>query len=181
MAIRKIFKVNEPEEYEVLRKKSKQVDVFDDRLNALIEDMKDTLKKADGAGLSAVQVGILKRCFVMLNKNHKPEWVINPEIISSSGKNKYTLEGCLSLPNICGEVERPNEVNVRYQDINGKTIEKTFTAFQAKTFCHELDHLDGILYKDKAFKMYKSYDEYFKLKEKKEKKEAKKKEKENKS
>ena len=177
MATRKILLDGD----ELLRKKSKPILVFDNNLKELLKDMEETMNKNDGAGLAAPQVGILKRCFVMLNKNHKPEWVINPEIISSSGKNKYTLEGCLSLPNICGEVERPNEVNVKYQDINGKIIEKTFTAFQAKTFCHELDHLDGILYKDKAFKMYKSYDEYFKLKEKKEKKEAKKKEKENKS
>ena len=107
--------------------------------------------------------------------------IINPEIISQSGKNKYLLEGCLSLPEICGEVERPNEVVVKYQDVSGNVIDKTYTGFQAKTFCHELDHLDGILYKDRAKKMYKSYDEYFKLKEKREKKEAKKKEKENKN
>ena len=177
MAIRKILLDGD----ELLRKKSKPVMVFDNNLKELMTDMEETMKKNDGAGLAAPQVGILKRCFVMLDKNYKPEWVINPEILSSSGQNKYLLEGCLSLPEICGEVERPNEVKVSYNDINGNKVEKTFTAFQAKTFCHELDHLDGILYKDKAIKMYKSYDEYFKLKEKREKKEAKKKEKENKN
>ncbi len=177
MATRKILLDGD----ELLRKKSKPIMVFDDKLKELLTDMEETMKKNDGAGLAAPQVGILKRCFVMLDKNHKPVWVINPEIISESGVNKYLLEGCLSLPEICGEVERPNEVVVTYQDINGKKQEKTFTAFQAKTFCHEYDHLDGILYKDKAKKMYKSYDEYFRLKEKRERKEAKKKEKENKS
>ena len=81
-----------------------------------------TMKKNDGAGLAAPQVGVLKRCFVMLNKNQKPEWVINPTIKSASGKNKHTLEGCLSLPNICGEVERPNEVVAVYQDIRRSFI-----------------------------------------------------------
>ena len=177
MATRKILLDGD----ELLRKKSKPIMVFDDKLKELLTDMEETMKKNDGAGLAAPQVGILKRCFVMLDKNHKPVWVINPEIVSESGVNKYLLEGCLSLPEICGEVERPNEVIVTYQDINGKKQEKTFTAFQAKTFCHEYDHLDGILYKDKAKKMYKSYDEYFRIKEKRERKEAKKKEKENKS
>jgi len=176
MATRKILLDGD----ELLRKKSKPVLVFDNNLKELLKDMEETMIKNDGAGLAAPQVGILKRCFVMLDKNHKPVYIINPEIISSSGKNKYLLEGCLSLPEICGEVERPNEVNVVYQDVNGNKQEKTFTAFQAKTFCHENDHLDGILYKDRAIKMYKSYDEYFKIKEKREKKEAKKKEKESK-
>ena len=176
MATRKILLDGE----ELLRKKSKPVLVFDNNLKELIKDMEETMHKNDGAGLAAPQVGILKRCFVMLDKNHKTVCVINPEIVSSSGQNKYLLEGCLSLPEVCGEVERPNEVKVTYQDVNGEKQEKTFTAFQAKTFCHELDHLDGILYKDRAKKMYKSYDEYFKLKEKRERKEAKKKEKENK-
>ena len=176
MAIRKILLDGD----DLLRKKSKPVLVFDNNLKELLKDMEETMNKNDGAGLAAPQVGILKRCFVMLDKNHKPIWVINPEIVASSGQNKYLLEGCLSLPEVCGEVERPNEVKVTYQDVNGEKQEKTFTAFQAKTFCHELDHLDGILYKDRAKKMYKSYDEYFKLKEKRERKEAKKKEKENK-
>ena len=177
MATRKILLDGD----DLLRKKSKPILVFDNNLKELLKDMEETMHKNDGAGLAAPQVGILKRCFVMLDKNHKPVWVINPEIISSSGKNKYLLEGCLSLPNICGEVERPNEVKVIYQDVDGNKQEKTFTGFQAKTFCHENDHLDGILYKDRAIKMYKSYDEYFKLKEKRERKEAKKKEKENKN
>ena len=176
MATRKILLDGD----ELLRKKSKPVLVFDNNLKELMKDMEETMNKNDGAGLAAPQVGILKRCFVMLDKNHKPIFVVNPEIISQSGQNKYLLEGCLSLPEICGEVERPNEVVVKFQDINGNIQERTFTAFQAKTFCHENDHLDGILYKDRAKKMYKSYDEYFRLQEKRERKEAKKKEKENK-
>ena len=124
------------------------------------------MHKHDGAGLAGPQVGVLKRVFVMLNKNKKVDYVINPTIISQSGKNKYLLEGCLSLPQVCGEVERPNEVVVEYQDLSGNKVQKTYTGFQAKTFCHEFDHLDGILYSDKAKKMYDSYDEYFALKDK---------------
>ena len=177
MAIRKILLDGD----DLLRKKSKTIMVFDNNLKELLKDMEETMKKNDGAGLAAPQVGILKRCFVMLDKKQKPVWIINPEIVSQSGQNKYLLEGCLSLPDVCGEVERPNEVVVTYQNIEGAKQEETYTGFQAKTFCHELDHLDGILYKDRAKKMYKSYDEYFKLKEKRERKEAKKKEKENKN
>ncbi len=157
MAIRKI--INESDE--TLRKISKPVVDFDDRLFELIEDMKDTLAKAEGAGLAAVQVGVLKRLFVMHAGKEERE-CINPSIIKQDGINKIKVEACLSVPGKCGYVERPEKVWVEYQDRTGKKIQKKFTGFEAKCFCHELDHLDGILYIDRATKMFKDRDEYAK-------------------
>ena len=167
MAIRKILHEGD----ETLRKKSKEVVVFSSSLTELLKDMEETMVKADGAGLSAVQVGILKRAFVMMDKKDKV-WVVNPVILSKSGKN-LKIEGCLSVPDKCGLVERPNEILVKYQDEKGNFIERKFTGFSAKAFCHEYDHLDGILYTDRATKMFNNYDEYFSFKEKVEKKEKK--------
>lgn len=157
MALRKILIDGDP----TLRMKSKPVTVFDNNLVELFKDMEETMEKANGAGISAVQVGVLKRAFVIV-ENKKNVWIVNPEILASRGKNKVVLEGCLSVPDRCGIVEiRPNEVDVRYQDINGKTVERTIVGFSAKAFCHEYDHLDGILYIDRASKMYDSYDDYY--------------------
>lgn len=151
MAIRKIFSVNEPEEYEVLRKKSKEVEKFDDRLLILIDDMKDTLKKADGAGLSAVQVGILKRVFLIIDENGVQEF-INPVILETSGENPILEEGCLSVPGRYGRVMRPNKVKIKAYNKKGEEIVKTYTGFFAKAICHEYDHLEGVLYIDKEIK-----------------------------
>ena len=170
MALRKIIEDGDP----VLRKKSKEVKVFDASLENLFKDMEDTLKKADGAGISAVQVGVLKRAFIVLDKKGFVN-VVNPQIISTSGKYKKLIEGCLSVPGKCGEVERPNEVVARFQDLKGNFVEQTFTGFNAKAFCHEYDHLDGILYTDKAKKMFDSYEDYYDYLDKKEQKEKKKK------
>lgn len=154
MAIRKIFKVNDPQEYEVLRKKSKPVEVFDGRLEELLQDMKDTLKKADGAGLSAVQVGILKRVFLIIDDNGMQEF-INPVILETSGENPIKEEGCLSVPGKYGKVERPNKVKVKAQNQFGEEFIKVYTGFYAKAICHEYDHLDGVLYIDKEIKKEK--------------------------
>lgn len=155
MAIRNIIKDSD----EILRKLSKPVVDFDNRLFELLDDMADTLKKAEGAGLSAVQVGVLKRAFIM-DVGHGLRECINPKILRAEGVNKIKVEGCLSVPGKCGLVERPEKVWVEYQDRNGKTVNKKFTGFEAKCFCHEFDHLDGILYTDKATKMFKDRDEY---------------------
>lgn len=154
MAIRKIFKVSEPEEYEVLRKKSKPVEVYDSRLETLIADMKDTLKKADGAGLSAVQVGILKRVFLIIDDNGMQEF-INPVILETSGENPILEEGCLSVPGRYGKVKRPNKVKVKAFNLKGEEFVKVYTGFYAKAICHEYDHLEGILYTDKEIKKEK--------------------------
>ena len=161
MALRNVLKQNDP----VLRKKSKVVTVFDASLASLFKDMEDTLRKEDGAGISAVQVGVLKRAFIIIDKKELV-YVVNPEIISTKGRYKDLIEGCLSVPNKCGEVERPNEVVAKYQDLKGNFIERTFVGFSAKAFCHEYDHLDGILYIDRATRMFDSYEDYYDYKDK---------------
>ena len=147
MATRKIFKINNPEELEVLRKVSKPVDKFDARLEELIVDMIDTMKKADGAGLSAVQVGILKRLFIVATEKGIQEF-INPEILEQSGECPILEEGCLSVPNRYGKVLRPNKVVVKAQDKTGKEFVATYMGFEAKAVAHENDHLNGRLYID---------------------------------
>lgn len=161
MATRKVLHDEDP----ILRKKSKEVTAFDDNLKALFDDMHETVRREDGAGLSAVQVGVLKRAFVVLANKKEFVNVVNPTIISSSGSCKTKIEGCLSVPDRCGLVERPSLVVAKYQDLNGNWIERTFEGFYAKAFCHEYDHLDGILYTDRAYKMFDSYDDYYKYKE----------------
>ena len=168
MALRKILVDGDP----MLRKKSKEVTIFDNNLKELFDDMYETLKKADGAGIACIQVGVLKRGFILLNKKERVD-VINPTILETKGTYKGLIEGCLSLPNVCGLVERPNEVTAKFQDLNGNWIERTFTGFNAKCFSHEYDHLEGILYSDRASKMFDSYDDYYAYKAKQEKKENK--------
>ena len=155
MAIRNILK----EEDELLRKKSKPVVDFDKNLWALLDDMVETMHKAEGAGLAGVQVGVLKRLFVM-HAGKEIRECINPKILKEEGENKIKVEGCLSVPGKCGYVDRPEKVWVEYQDRHGNKINKKFTGFEAKCFCHESDHLDGILYIDKATKMFKDRNEY---------------------
>ena len=155
MAIRKVITEGD----EVLQKISKPVIDFDDRLCALLDDMKDTMYKHEGAGLAAVQVGVLKRVFIM-DVGHGIRECINPKILKQEGINKIKIEGCLSVPGKCGFVERPDKVWVEYQDRNGVKQNKKFTGFEAKCFCHESDHLDGILYTSKASKMFKDRNEY---------------------
>ena len=161
MAYRKILLEDDP----VLRKKSKEVTVFDKNLKDLFADMDETMKKAEGSGLAAVQVGILKRAFIIADRKEKV-YVVNPVIISQAGKQKNLWEGCLSLPGKCGIVERPNEVVARYQDLDGNYHERKFVGWICKAFLHEFDHLDGILYSDRATKMFDSYEEYAKYRDK---------------
>lgn len=165
MAIRKVITEGD----EILRKKSKIVIDFDDRLGFLLDDMRETMYKSEGAGLSAVQVGILKRAFVMHAGKEYRE-CINPVLLKQEGVNKVKIEGCLSVPGKCGYVERPDKVWVEYYDRNGNKINKKFTGFEAKCFCHEYDHLDGILYIDKATKMFKDRNEYGEYEKKENKK-----------
>ena len=144
MATRKIITIQEDEGF--LRKTSKPVEVFDESLNTLIDDMWDTLKKYNGAGLSAVQIGVLKRIFIT-NTDGKKEY-INPTIIATSQKKKKCVEGCLSIPKKYDEVMRPAWVTVRAQDRNGNFFEETVRGYSAQAVCHESDHLDGKLYID---------------------------------
>ena len=144
MAIRKIVKLGEDD---VLRKHARRVDKFDKRLATLLDDMADTLYEADGAGLAAPQVGILKRA-VVIDVGEGLIELVNPEILSSEGE-QMCIEGCLSVPGRRGRVLRPEKVVVHAQDRRGKHIELEGEGFLANAICHELDHLDGVLYVDK--------------------------------
>lgn len=144
MAIRQIVQIGD----DVLRKKCFEVTDFGEKTSTLLDDMKDTLKKAEGAGLAAPQVGVLRRMFVVDVEDGYFEF-INPVIVSQKGSQTGT-EGCLSIKGKWGEVTRPEEVVVKYQDRFGKHRTITAKGFFAKAICHENDHLDGILYIDKA-------------------------------
>ncbi len=143
MAIRKIRFEDDP----ILRKVSRPVDKFDERLFVLLDDMKDTLIKADGLGLAAVQVGALRRV-VIVRLNDKLVELINPEIVEQSGTQSED-EACLSLPHKIGKTVRPLQVTVRAQNRDGNWCLYKGTGLEARCFCHELDHLDGKLYTDR--------------------------------
>lgn len=138
---------------EILRKKSRPVEVIDKKIITLIEDMADTMYKAEGAGLAAPQVGILKR-IVTIDVGDGLYEMINPEILEQSGEQDGP-EGCLSIPDKTGDVVRPMYVKVRYTNLEGNTVVIDAEDYFARAVCHELDHLDGILYIDKAHKMHK--------------------------
>lgn len=143
MATRRIVEIGD----EKLRKHAKPVEKFDLRLRILLKDMADTMYKADGVGLAAPQVGILRRVVVVDVGDGLIE-LVNPEIISAEGEQTGP-EGCLSVPGRSGIVTRPNEVTVRAKNGHGEPVEIKGEGFLARAICHELDHLDGILYVDK--------------------------------
>ena len=142
MAIRNIVTEGDP----VLRKQCRSVLKFDEKLAQLLDDMKETMYKAEGVGLAAPQVGILKRV-VVIDVGEGLIELVNPEIISHKGKQEGT-EGCLSFPGEYGTVIRPNKVTVRAQDRNGKEFTMQGKELLARAFCHEIDHLNGIVFKD---------------------------------
>lgn len=146
MALREIVTYGD----DILRKKCRPVTAFDEKLHTLLDDMAETLAKAEGAGLAAPQVGMLRR--VVIIDVHDGKGVIeliNPEIVETEGVQNGG-EGCLSLPGEWHEVERPAKVTVKAQDRNGVEFTMTGEALLARAFCHELDHLDGVLFIDKA-------------------------------
>ena len=143
--VRKILKLGD----EALRKTSKPMPKFDLRLWLLLRDMADTMRKAEGVGLAAPQVGILRRVVVIdVGDEHGLIELVNPEIIAVEGEQAGS-EGCLSVPGRRGWVVRPEKVTVRAQDRNGKFFEITGEGLLARAFCHEIDHLDGVMYVDK--------------------------------
>lgn len=144
MALRKIVTKEDP----ILKKVCKPVEVFDEKLASLLDDMGETLAKAQGVGLAAPQVGFLKRLFIMDLGEGVIE-CINPEIIKESGKQKV-LEGCLSCPDQWGYVVRPAKVKLKAQDRNGKFFILTLTELGAQCASHENDHLDGHLFTEKV-------------------------------
>lgn len=146
MAIRNIRVDDDP----ILRKKSREVTEFNDRLFELLDDMKETMYHSGGVGLAGPQVGVLKRVVVMDVSEDRNEFIelINPEITYEEGEQTGN-EGCLSLPGLYGVVTRPNIVKVKAQNRDGKWCLYKGEALKARCFCHEIDHLDGVLYKDK--------------------------------
>jgi peptide deformylase len=148
MALRKIITTAEEE---LLRRKSKPVALFDRSLKILASDMIDTMKKENGVGLAAPQVGILKRVIVC-QLGEKIMTIVNPVIVDKSGQTA-DVEGCLSIPGKRGTVARPSFVKVVGQDLDGKRIEVSGKDYDARVLCHEIDHLDGILYTDRAEKV----------------------------
>ena len=146
MGLRKILTDKDP----ALHKVCRPVEKFDQRLHKLLDDMRDTLIESGGVGLAAPQVGILRRVVLVDVGMEEPDIIelINPEMVETDGE-QYGPEGCLSVPGKYGLVRRPNYAKVRAQDRNGDWYEYEGEELIARCFCHELDHLDGILYTEK--------------------------------
>ena len=144
MAILKIIKDDDPQ----LRKVSRKVDEITPRIITLLDDMKDTLHKANGAGLAAPQVGVLRRVVLIETEKGKLYEMINPERIERSDELQHEIEGCLSIPGRWGITQRPRHVTVRATDRFGNTFEVSGSDLLARALCHEIDHLDGKLFID---------------------------------
>lgn len=143
MALREIRKIGD----DILRKKSRTVEKIDDRIVQLLNDMAETMYKSEGVGLAAPQVGILKR-IIVVDVGDNLIKLINPEIIESEG-SQIDDEGCLSVPNQRGKVDRPQSVTVKGMNEKGEEILVKGEDFLARALCHEIDHLNGILFVDK--------------------------------
>lgn len=140
MAIRTIVKRGDP----VLSKRCREVEKIDERILQLLDDMKETMAAANGVGLAAPQVGVLKRIAV-IDVGDGPIELINPKIVAQSGRQNGA-EGCLSVPGVFGEVERPMHVTVQAQNRDGEVVQLVGHELLARAFCHEIEHLDGKLF-----------------------------------
>ncbi len=146
MALRNVRIDDDP----VLRKVSKEVKKFDDKLKELADDMIETMYQEDGVGLAAPQIGILKRMTVIdVYDGSGPKVLINPEIIYEEGE-QFEIEGCLSVPNVTGYVRRPHIAKVKAQDLSGESFEIIGEGLLARALSHEIDHLNGVLFIDKV-------------------------------
>lgn len=157
MAIRKIY----PYQEAVLRQKAQPVEVFDEDLQILIDDMIETMREAPGVGLAAPQIGVSKQLIVVEFGNEDDETipkqlyaVVNPEIVQQSKESEYGIEGCLSVPGFVGEVARSRVVTVRGKDKYGKNQKIRAEGWLARIFQHEIDHINGVLYTDRAEKIW---------------------------
>ena len=148
MAILNIIKEGEP----TLRKKCREVTEITPRIITLLDDMRETLRDANGCGLAAPQVGVLRRVVIVDTEETGTVELINPEIIEKEGKQEE-LEGCLSIPGKWGYTNRPMKVTVRAMNRKGETFTITGEGLAARAFCHELDHLEGVLFSDNAVHM----------------------------
>jgi len=158
MAIRKIVTLPDP----VLRKKSRPVKSFGTDLQTLIDDMVDTMREAPGVGLAAPQLGILQRVIVVEFGDEDDDTVpaklftvVNPEITRATDETDFGVEGCLSIPNVVGEVERPLAVTVKGLSRRGQKVKFKMEGWLARIFQHEIDHLNGVLFIDKATDVWK--------------------------
>ena len=149
MAKLKIVKIGD----ETLRKVCRPVDEITPRITRLLDDMVETMRDADGVGLAAPQVGVLRRIVVVETEPGNVIELINPKIIARAGE-QVGYEGCLSVPGKCGTVKRPMHVTVRALNRHGEEFEISGSEFLARAFCHELDHLDGKLYVDLADELF---------------------------
>ena len=159
MAIREIVTVPD----EVLRRKARKVTVFDANLQKLIDDMVETMREAPGVGLAAPQVGISERLIVVEYAEDDEEEdapkklfvVANPEIVKASPETEKGIEGCLSIPGLVGEVERSLQVVIRGQNRRGQSVRIKAKGWLARIFQHEIDHLEGVLFTDRATRVWK--------------------------
>lgn len=149
MAIREILTDKDP----VLHKKCHPVTQFDEKLADLLDDLKETLAAANGAGLAAPQIGILRRAVIVVDDEDQMLELVNPEILSQSGEQDG-LEGCLSVPGMWGYVLRPMKVKVRAQDRRGNWFEVKGEEMVARCFCHEIEHLDGHVFSEHVDHLY---------------------------
>lgn len=149
MALRTILTDNDP----ALHKVCRPVTNFDGRLHDLIDDLKETLANANGAGLAAPQVGILRRVVIVVDDQENMLELVNPELIAQEGEQEG-FEGCLSVPGRWGIVKRPQKAKVRAQDRNGNFFEVEGEDIVARCFCHELEHLDGHLFTEHTDRLY---------------------------
>ncbi|WP_313346753.1 peptide deformylase [Sedimentibacter sp.] len=140
---------------EILRKKSKEISVIDNRILTLLDDMLDTMYENDGVGLAAPQVGILKRAIVIDVEDGNVYKMINPKILSISDEQQTAQEGCLSVPETKGMVSRPIKVTAEYTDAEGNLVTIEAEGLLARAICHEIDHLNGVLFTDKIIKSNK--------------------------
>ena len=149
MALRTILTDGDP----ALHKACRPVTQFDEKLHDLLDDLKETLAHANGAGLAAPQVGILRRAVIVVDANDQMLELVNPEIIEREGEQEG-FEGCLSVPGRWGVVNRPMKAKVRAQNRNGNFFEVEGEEIVARCFCHEIDHLDGHLFTELAGRLY---------------------------
>lgn len=151
MALRNIVTEGDP----ILRKVCRPVDEVTDRIRMILDDMVDTMREANGVGLAAPQVGIMRRMFVAEPEEDKIYYFVNPEITSREGEEEAD-EACLSIPEMAGRVIRPSKITIKGLDRDGNPQEHEFEGFHARIMCHEYDHLDGILYSDRAEEMFRA-------------------------
>ena len=149
MALRNIVTDEDP----ILKKVCRPVGEVTPRIQMILDDMVETMRDANGVGLAAPQVGIMRRMFVAEPEPEKVYMFVDPEIVSLEGEQEST-EGCLSVPGFVGKVMRPEKIVIRGKDRYGKEKEFTFEGFDAVVMCHEFDHLEGILYTDKASEVF---------------------------